>query len=75
MNDLTKECKLDVLMDVEGFDSFDELCVDSHDSVNCGICMNEGCDYTTTVEPDCSDGWCEECGTNTVKSATELILF
>jgi len=42
------------------------------DSVSPGICMNEGCDYTTEVEPDSRDGWCEGCGTNSVKSA--LIL-
>jgi hypothetical protein len=30
------------------------------------------CDYATEVEPDQDRGWCESCGTNTVKSA--LIL-
>lgn len=29
-------------------------------------------EYTTTVEPDCDSGWCENCETQTVKSA--LIL-
>jgi len=75
MSDLKKEMKLDQLMEIEGFESFDEICEDSMNSVNCGICMNEGCDYTTTVESDCDDGYCEECETNTVCSATELILF
>jgi hypothetical protein len=42
------------------------------DSVSPGICMNEGCDYTVEVEPDQDRGWCEACGTNTVKSAPIL---
>ena len=68
--------KMDDLLDVEGYDNideaFDELMTDS---VNPGICMNSGCDYTTTVEPDSREGWCEMCGTNTVRSFTELALF
>jgi len=38
-----------------------------------GICMNEGCEYTTHVEPDSATGWCEECKTNTVKSISRLL--
>jgi hypothetical protein len=34
--------------------------------------MNTGCHYTTEVEPDQSRGYCEVCGTQTVKAA--LIL-
>ena len=68
--------KLEELMNAEGYDDFDEFCEDAIcDSVNPGICMNKGCNYTTTVEPDCDTGYCEECNTYTVKSATELILF
>jgi len=69
--------KLKVLMESEGYDDFEEFVEDiMYDSVNAGICMNPGCSYVaTSVEPDCVDGYCEECGTNTVKSATELILF
>jgi len=37
-----------------------------------GICTNDGCDYTTDVEPDQDRGWCEVCGTNLVKSAPVL---
>jgi len=36
------------------------------------ICMNEGCNYTTNMEPDQSRGFCEVCGTNTVKSCLVL---
>ena len=42
------------------------------DSVSPAICMTEGCDYTCEMEPDQDRGWCEVCGTNTMKSA--LIL-
>lgn len=42
------------------------------DGVCAGICVNEGCDYCTEVEPDCTDGWCEICRTNSVSSALVL---
>jgi hypothetical protein len=68
--------KLDTLVEVEGYADVEDLIEDiMFDSVNPGICMNEGCDYTTTVEPDCDTGYCELCNTHTVKSATNLILF
>ena len=68
--------KLEVLMESEGQDNLEEFCEElMFDSVNPGICMNNGCDYTTHVEPDQTEGWCEVCESNTVKSATELILF
>lgn len=37
-----------------------------------GICMNPGCLYTTTVEPDQRQGWCGVCGTTTVRSGIVL---
>lgn len=39
------------------------------DSIAPGICMEPGCDYSTEVEQDQTIGWCESCGTNSVKSA------
>lgn len=42
------------------------------DSVVPGICMNEGCDYSTEVEPDQDCGWCEECQWGSVKSCLML---
>lgn len=42
------------------------------DGVCPAICMNPDCDYTTDMEPDQDRGWCEVCGTNTVKSALVL---
>lgn len=35
-------------------------------------CRNPGCDYSTEVEPDSSDGWCEECNENFVVSCLVL---
>lgn len=44
----------------------------AYDSVAPGICTNPLCDYTSDVEPDQDCGWCENCGTNTVKSCLVL---
>jgi hypothetical protein len=33
-----------------------------------GICTNSGCTFTAEYEPDCTEGYCEECKTKTVKS-------
>jgi hypothetical protein len=68
-----KAAKLMKLCEAEGFDDLDgllELAVG--DSVCPAICMTEGCDYTTEVEPDQTEGYCEVCGGNTVTSV--LIL-
>jgi hypothetical protein len=65
--------KLDQLLEIEGYDTLEELLeAVFSDSVSPGICTNEGCDYTTEVEPDQDGGWCEVCGTGTVKSAPIL---
>jgi len=42
------------------------------DDVVPGICMNPDCDYTTEVEPDQRQGWCEVCGTTSVRSGIVL---
>ncbi len=73
---MTTQDKIQLLMDNDGYDDESEymtslIC----ESVNSGICSNDNCDYITTVEPDCSDGYCEECNTNTVRSATDILLF
>jgi len=54
-------------MTVDGM-LFEDTC----DSLVHGICMNEGCEYATLVEPDQYGGFCELCCANTVKSG--LIL-
>ena len=37
-----------------------------HESTVPAICSD--CDFSTEYEPDCENGYCENCGTNTVKS-------
>lgn len=61
--------KLDTLAEIEGFDDPMEM-IETYimDSVAPAICVNEGCDYCTEMEPDQDRGWCEECETNTVQS-------
>jgi len=60
-------------MDIEGYDDDYEFLSDlMTDSICPGICVNPGCDHTCEVEPDCTNAYCEECGTRSIKSA--LIL-
>ena len=42
------------------------------EGVSPGICLEGHCDYSTTVEPDCCAGWCDECGNTTIVSADVL---
>jgi hypothetical protein len=61
--------KLKALSENEGFEDMQEFLENlMSDSVCAGICTNDGCEYTTQVEPDQTEGWCEECKTNSVKS-------
>jgi len=65
--------KLQKLLKIEGYTNITELlaaCVT--DSVNPAICTNDGCNYTAEMEPDQDRGFCEECRTNTMKSALVL---
>lgn len=64
--------KLETLAKIEGMKVMELLERGTFDGVCPGICMNPGCDYTVEVEPDQRRGYCEECGTNTVKAATVL---
>jgi hypothetical protein len=65
--------KLTTLLEIEGYESLEEMAeAVFSDSVSPGICTNDSCDYTTEVEPDQDRGWCEVCGTNTVKSVLML---
>ncbi len=65
--------KLEELAAEEGFKTVDAL-LSAYviESVAPGICINPGCGYITEVEPDCRDGWCAECETQTVQSAFVL---
>ena len=66
--------KLRTLLIIEGLT--EETAIEScmMDSTLPGICMNDGCDYTTFVEPDQDEGWCEVCNTQSVKSLELLML-
>lgn len=67
--------KLDQLAELEGFSSVDEMIEQaSVDSCVPSICTNPECDYTTEMEPDQSEGWCESCQSNTVASCLVLLL-
>lgn len=67
------ENKLDRLSEIEGEDA--EQLAESAMMDGCcpGICMNDGCDQTADVEPDCATGYCETCRTNTVMSVCRLL--
>ena len=62
------------LAESEGYESFAELVEDrGHNSVVPGICWL--CrSYTTEVEPDQTEGYCENCGEGSVISAVEFAL-
>jgi hypothetical protein len=65
--------KLQKLLEIEGYTNVTALlaaCV--ADSVNPAICCNPDCNYTAQMEPDQDRGFCEECRTNTMKSALVL---
>ena len=58
-----KAAKLMKLCDAAGFDCLDDLLAASiSDGVCPAICMTEGCDCTTEMEPDQEEGYCEACG-------------
>ena len=40
-----------------------------------GICMRQGCRFIEEYEPDQTEGWCPECGTNSVCSVLVLAGF
>lgn len=68
-----KAAKLMRLCELEGFTTLNHLLKRSAaDSVCPAICMTEGCDHTTEMEPDQDHGYCEACGGNTVTSALVL---
>ena len=65
--------KLDKLVEIEGFPNVEALLEATiTDSVSPAICMNDGCSYTSEMEGDQDRGWCEACGTSSMKSALVL---
>jgi len=68
-----RQAKLNQLIEAEGFETVEDLLESVvGDSVSPAICLNDGCDYMTEMEPDQDRGWCEGCGTNTVAAALVL---
>ena len=57
-----------------GYESVDDMLkAEITDSVATGVCTAPGCGFVTiSIEPDCEDGWCEDCDENTVKSVFVL---
>lgn len=67
------ESKAKDLAENWGSPSVDQLVEDNIcSSITPGICMNDHCDYTTDVEPDCRSGYCEICHTQSVESILSL---
>ena len=65
--------KLQKLLEIEGYDSIETLMeAVLSDSMSPAICMNEGCDFTSEMEPDQDAGYCENCHTNSMKAALVL---
>lgn len=64
--------KIQELCDIEGMSLEEMLELATFDSGCPGICMNEGCSFTTECEPDATHNYCEDCGTNSVKSCLVL---
>jgi hypothetical protein len=68
--------KLAKLLEIEGYVDITELAeAVVGDSVSPAICMNENCNYTCEMKPDQDRGWCDECRTNSMKSALILAGF
>jgi len=64
--------KLQILADIEG-QPVDIMLEHAAMSGECpGICINPNCDYTTHVEPDQAQGWCEFCSEPSVRSCLSL---
>lgn len=73
MKDAKNNAKLELLAELEGYDTVMAMLEKAtFDSVCPGICGEPGCDYIGQVEPDQTKGWCPACEKGTVKSA--LIL-
>lgn len=68
------QSKIEDLLEAEGYRDHFEFMEDFIiESVVPGICMTPECGCTTSVEPDCENGWCELCGDQTVKSGLVLM--
>jgi hypothetical protein len=70
----TEKSKLKQLIESLGYSSEDEIPENTiMDSVVPGICMTPSCSFTSDVEPDQEQGYCEQCDAFTVKSLNILM--
>lgn len=66
--------KIDELAKIEGWPSWEQMVEHYiYDSVCPAICTEPGCHFTAHYEPDCSEGYCQFCGKQTVSSALVLL--
>lgn len=75
---LQERSKLQELAEYYGYDSPEELMLGECNPFKAypgipAICMNEGCSYVAEYEPDQTEGWCEVCEDNSVKSS--MVMF
>jgi hypothetical protein len=80
MDDALRQAKLTKLIEIEGYDSADELMeAVFSDAVSPAICMNEGCDYTCEVElglhADCSGDSASMDGTTVLTVELSFLFF
>jgi hypothetical protein len=69
-----KGSKLMQVCEAEGFASIDDLiALVVADSVCPAIRVKEGCDYIAPMESDQQEGYCENCGSNTMISVLVLV--
>jgi hypothetical protein len=69
----SKQCETFFPPRYGGFKRIDDLLkASAADSICPAICMLEGCDFTTEMEPDQREGYCEACGGRTVMSVLVL---
>ena len=66
----TRKELLETMADDYGMSVMEMLKQATYDSVAISICVK--CLYTTEMEPDQREGWCEECEENTVQSCLVL---
>jgi hypothetical protein len=72
-DDALRKAKLAKILEIEGYDNVEELMeAVFSDSVSPAICMNEDCNFACEMEPDQTEGWCEQCRTNTMIAAPVL---
>ena len=64
--------KLEQLAYIEGCSVESLLDMASASETVPGICIIPDCDYHTYVEPDCDEGYCQNCEIQTVKSCLVL---